>query len=382
MSHDGRTFLLALVASMALVSPVTADTTELEICHFPPGNPANFHTITIGASALPAHLAHGDFGGPCPNDCSLFGSICDDGDACTADTCRADGSCAHSSPMDCDDGNPCTADSCDALTGTCVNAPLPGTTTCDDHDVCTGPVDHCDPTGQCRGTPIAGCCTADATCNDDNACTVDTCDPATHTCTNATKTCTASDACHVASCAGDDGSCVEAPLDCDDADACTDDSCDPASGLCGHQTISCDDADPCTTDSCDPVAGCVHAPCPAGTTCQAGGCSAPPGLECPCWSAFDTPADVARFLADIGPACSIIASACQATAQRIQIAATVECSTGPGTGSAQLIVNTALQTCILQAAGELASAFSLSPAEAAACYAEALGIATYVPWCQ
>jgi len=35
------------------------------ICHFPPGNPSNAHTITIGISALPAHIAHGDTIGPC-----------------------------------------------------------------------------------------------------------------------------------------------------------------------------------------------------------------------------------------------------------------------------------------------------------------------------
>ena len=48
---------------------------KVTICHIPPGNPSNAHTITIGGSAVKAHLAHGDVKGPCdlvelpePND--------------------------------------------------------------------------------------------------------------------------------------------------------------------------------------------------------------------------------------------------------------------------------------------------------------------------
>ena len=35
------------------------------ICHIPPGNPQNAHTISVDQSAVPAHLAHGDTLGPC-----------------------------------------------------------------------------------------------------------------------------------------------------------------------------------------------------------------------------------------------------------------------------------------------------------------------------
>ncbi len=35
------------------------------ICHIPPGNAGKPQTITVSANALPAHLAHGDFLGPC-----------------------------------------------------------------------------------------------------------------------------------------------------------------------------------------------------------------------------------------------------------------------------------------------------------------------------
>ncbi|HEY0977401.1 MAG TPA: hypothetical protein VGE21_08015 [Flavobacteriales bacterium] len=35
------------------------------VCHVPPGNPANAHTICISPNGVPAHLAHGCFLGPC-----------------------------------------------------------------------------------------------------------------------------------------------------------------------------------------------------------------------------------------------------------------------------------------------------------------------------
>lgn len=41
------------------------DSQWVTLCHLPPGNPANAHTIKVGASAVPAHLAHGDTLGPC-----------------------------------------------------------------------------------------------------------------------------------------------------------------------------------------------------------------------------------------------------------------------------------------------------------------------------
>ncbi|MBW8887769.1 MAG: hypothetical protein JF616_08430 [Fibrobacteres bacterium] len=50
-SHDG----LALDRSGGKVA----------ICHIPPGNPANAHTIVVGAAAVKAHLAHGDYLGTC-----------------------------------------------------------------------------------------------------------------------------------------------------------------------------------------------------------------------------------------------------------------------------------------------------------------------------
>ena len=41
-----------------------------KICHVPPGNPTNAHTIEIGVAAIPAHQAHGDeiIGSECPEN--------------------------------------------------------------------------------------------------------------------------------------------------------------------------------------------------------------------------------------------------------------------------------------------------------------------------
>ncbi len=38
---------------------------KVTICHIPPGNPSKKKTLSVGTSAVPAHLAHGDMMGPC-----------------------------------------------------------------------------------------------------------------------------------------------------------------------------------------------------------------------------------------------------------------------------------------------------------------------------
>jgi hypothetical protein len=38
------------------------------VCHVPPGNPANAHTIHVGEAAVDAHLKHGDALGACGDD--------------------------------------------------------------------------------------------------------------------------------------------------------------------------------------------------------------------------------------------------------------------------------------------------------------------------
>lgn len=58
-----RTLKIAVPAvALILMSAATFGGEEkVTICHYPPGNPSNVQVITVGASAVPAHIAqHGD----------------------------------------------------------------------------------------------------------------------------------------------------------------------------------------------------------------------------------------------------------------------------------------------------------------------------------
>lgn len=114
--------MLGLSATVVMPEVAFAGNSKVPVCHIPPGNPDNFHTITVSEKALSAHFNnHGDLGGFCDENCAV---LCDDGDACTAPTGEcADGFCPPELPVDCNDGNLCTVDSCDSLLG-CENEPV------------------------------------------------------------------------------------------------------------------------------------------------------------------------------------------------------------------------------------------------------------------
>jgi Domain of unknown function (DUF5666)/FecR protein len=66
----GRIFLVDQLEVLPPTSaPASAPPTgKVVICHYPPGNPGNRHTIEVGQPAVAAHMAHGDTLGPCPSE--------------------------------------------------------------------------------------------------------------------------------------------------------------------------------------------------------------------------------------------------------------------------------------------------------------------------
>ena len=214
------------------------------------------------------------------DDCDglIDNGTCDDGNACTVDTCLGEGGCEHT-PLDgdeCLDGDVCTiADHCEA--GVCVGQPV----NCDDDNACT--VDACDGLGGCVYE------TASALCDDGDPCTVgDKCQDGG--CVGSvTLVCDDGNPCTTDSC-GEKG-CLYTDSDgpCDDGNACTeDDSC--VKGACSGAQITCDDGNLCTTDSCDLKSGCTFAnnmqPCDDGDgctgkdTCADGACLAGAEMIC------------------------------------------------------------------------------------------------------
>src|SRR5580704_1572754 len=80
-------------------------------------------------------------------------------------------------------------------------------------------------------------CSADADCDDDNPCTVDTCTDGvcSHTPTDAGTSCSDGNLCNGMETCDGTGVCQPGtPVDVDDGDACTTDRCDPTSGAVTH----------------------------------------------------------------------------------------------------------------------------------------------------
>jgi len=299
----------------------TDDTCDPEKgCTFTPNNAAcdDGNACTVGdacasGSCLGGDAATCDDGNVCTDDscnpavgCGHTPNTvgCSDGNACTTDDVCAEGLCLSGEAPNCEDGNPCTDATCDADFG-CIYTP--NNAACNDGDACTT-VDLCED-GACVGLDPPNC-------DDENACTDDSCDPVVG-CQHANNVapCDDGNACtEPDTCAG--GGCVGgAAPNCDDGSICTDDGCDPelgcthtnnavpcddgdacsisdgcSNGLCiGGGAKNCDDGNPCTDDGCDPNSGCITSnnanpcddgsPCTLSDSCAAGACV---GSQSPC----------------------------------------------------------------------------------------------------
>ena len=53
------------IAGFCVPGAIAEQAQKVDVCHIPPGNPDNAHTITISENALSAHLDHGDLVGAC-----------------------------------------------------------------------------------------------------------------------------------------------------------------------------------------------------------------------------------------------------------------------------------------------------------------------------
>jgi hypothetical protein len=257
-----------------------------------------------------------------------FKNLCDDGNACTQDSCQAAGGCTQTilSEGECIDGDACTVgDHCEA--GACKGLPI----LCDDKDPCTD--DYCDGLGGCKGEFNHAACDDSDPCTVGDICTQGLCAGFALACDceddadcdafedgdacNGTLSCDKAEVpykckvvpasvvecpqpegsgaiCQAAACDPQNGQCKLLPAHdgfaCDDGDPCTlGDVC--AGGTCkAGVAVSCTDSNVCTADSCKPGLGCVHEPkegacddanaCTTGDQCQEGACV---GLaEVPC----------------------------------------------------------------------------------------------------
>lgn len=202
-----------------------------------------------------------------------FDAECDDGSACTDDSCRPNGTCLNQpnfneltsccNPIDgaltvIDDGNECTTDSCDADTGivlhdVTVDAPCgDGTLTdCDNPDTCDTlgvcQANFADPGSSC-GDPTDSDCTAPDTCDGAGTCQPNHASPGTPCADPGNTECTDPDTCDgMGTCLANDAA---DGLACDDAFCLLGQACQ--GGACDGGTPNlCDDALPCTTDRCD-----------------------------------------------------------------------------------------------------------------------------------
>lgn len=204
----------------------------------------------------------------------LVDADCDNGVFCDGDeTCNVGtGTCVAGTAPNCNDGVACTADSCNEATDSCDNEPSDAA--CSDSKFCTG-LETCDPVDGCQaGTPPS--------CSDGIACTTDACseilDACTHSANNAAcsdgQFCNGAETCDLVA-----GCQAGTPPNCNDGVDCTVDSCNEAGDACVNapSDAACGDGAFCNgAETCDAVAGCEAGAAPScndGVGCTVDSCN-------------------------------------------------------------------------------------------------------------
>ena len=196
-----------------------------------------------------------------------------DGNACTPNDKCVNGKCALGAAKSCDDDNTCTSDGCDAKTGKCQHAAL-------DKKACDADGSLCTKGDICVGKE----CKAGAAlnCDDGNQCTMDSCEKlkgCIHDVLNATPcslqtACVKKELCIVGLCKG-----IE--VKCDDDNVCTVDSCDPKTG-CQFKPVAdtsdCGGGKHCISGKCM-VPGCGDGYIAKGEVCDDGNSAVCDGCE-------------------------------------------------------------------------------------------------------
>jgi hypothetical protein len=147
----------------------------------------------------------------------------------------------------CDDNNACTTETCNQTTGACDTT---NTTVCNDNNACT--------TEACNTSTGACDTTSTVTCTDNNACTTEVCNTATGACdTTSTTTCNDNNACTTEVCNTTTGACqTTSTTTCNDNNACTSEVCNTSTGACEtSSTTTCNDNNACTTEVCNTSTG-------------------------------------------------------------------------------------------------------------------------------
>lgn len=185
--------------------------------------------------------------------------------------CKGPCTCARTCacPSRCSDPSPCEKGECpNAATGcrSKVNTCAPADGTCPARNTCDAPVCVARDTMTPTGMVLAGACaTQPIDCNDNNPCTVDSCQGG-H-CQHKPRDC-GSDRCQTQRCVA--GQCVVDPatiVACPARDRCEVGICTPQHGTCSFRRVVCDDGNPCTTDTCQLDGTCSNVPIAACNAC-------------------------------------------------------------------------------------------------------------------